>query len=174
MITIDDAKRLLARHLGDGIRARHSIFVGYLMRQFADLLDEDSVLWEITGICHDLDFNQTKADRRRHGMLAAEWLEQDLPPVALLAIQSHDHWTGVLSDTVLADALKLADALAVGELDIGRTAMLEALASGDPIACLNQALVQRPFLTPMILGNANKLSISPLAMANLWYGAPEQ
>jgi hypothetical protein len=174
MITIDNAKRLLARHLGDGIRARHSIFVGYLMKQLADLLNEDSVLWEITGICHDLDFDRTKTDRRRHGMLAAEWLEHDLPSVALLAIQSHDHRTGVLSDTALADALKLADALAVGELDIGRSAMLEALACGDPIACLNQALVQRPYLTPMILDNANKLSIQPLAMAKLWDGAPGQ
>jgi hypothetical protein len=174
MITIDEANSLLAQHLGDGIRARHSIFVGYLMKQLANLLNEDSVLWQITGICHDLDFDQTKEDRRRHGILAAEWLEQDLPPVALLAIQSHDHRTGVLSDTTLADALKLADALAVGELNIGRRAMLEALASGDPIACLDQALVQRPFLTPMILDNANKLSISPLAMAKLWYGAPGQ
>ncbi|MHC1551280.1 hypothetical protein [Phyllobacterium sp. K27] len=144
------------------------------MKQLANILNEDSVLWEITGICHDLDFDQTKADRRRHGMLAAEWLEQDLPPVALLAIQSHDHRTGVLSDTTLADALKLADALAVGELDIGRSAMLEALASGEPIASLDHALAQRPYLAPMILDNANKLSISTLAMARLWDGAPRQ
>lgn len=174
MITINDATDLLAEHLGDSVRARHSVFVGYLMRHLAGIIGEDPLLWEITGLCHDLDFVQTKWDRSRHGMLTAEWLEGDLPGVALLAIQSHDHRTGVRADSPLADALKLADAVAVGELDIGRDAMLAALGSGEPIVSLTEVLVQRPYLTRLILDHAHKLSISALAIVEICEGAPQQ
>jgi len=120
MLSPTEANNLILFHLGDGLRARHSVFVGYVMDHLAKLLGEDHVHWEVTGLCHDLDFEVTAEDRSRHGLLAAEWLRDELPDVALVAIQSHDHRTGILSETKLALALKLADAIAVGELDVGR------------------------------------------------------
>ncbi len=116
MITREDAVVLLDKHLGDSLRARHSLFTGFLMKHLARMLDQPADLWEVTGICHDLDFDVTKADRSRHGLVTAEWLKDDLPDDALLAIQAHDHRTGVVSDTKLADGLKLADAVAIGEI----------------------------------------------------------
>ena len=129
------------------------------MARLATLLGEDHVLWEVTGLCHDLDFEATADDRGRHGLLTAEWLEDDLPNVALSAIRSHDHRTGMMSDTALALALKLADAVAVGELDIGRDAMLEALSAASPIDRLDEALSARPYLPQLIIQPAVELSI---------------
>lgn len=89
---------------------------GHVMKHLAQVLDEDIALWEIVGICHDLDFGVTQEDRSRHGILSAHWLGNDLPPQALLGIRSHDHRMGVSSETPSADALKLADTLAVAEM----------------------------------------------------------
>lgn len=174
MIHANDATDLIFKHLGKSLRARHSVFVGYLMMRVADALGEDSALWQVTGLCHDLDFVATQSDRSRHGMQTAEWLKDDLPDDALLAIQSHDHRTGVQANTRLADALKMADAVAVGEMDVGRDAMLAALSSPEPELSLNMVLSQRSYLTGLILAPSQRLSISPTAIAELCRGAPPQ
>lgn len=94
--------------------------------------------------------------------------------MALLAIQSHDHRTGVISETALAVALKLADAVAVGELDVGRAEMLEALSDASPIDRLKEVLSARPYLTQLIARPADELSIPLLSIAEMCRTAPEQ
>ncbi len=144
------------------------------MKHLANLLDEDAELWQITGVCHDLDFAETESDRSQHGLVAAEWLKSDLPPVALLAIQAHDHRTGVVSETRLADALKLADALAIGEITAGRQTMVSALAKPDHGAAMRSILRERPYLPDIILSYPKKLGISLVATADFCSAAPPQ
>ena len=174
MLSAREANNLILIHLGESLRARHSVFVGFLMARLATMLGEDCVLWEVVGLCHDLDFEATADDRSRHGLLAAEWLEDDLPEVALLAIRSHDHRTGIISNTALALALKLADAVAIGELDIGRDAMIEALSAVSPTDRLEEALSARPYLPLLIIQPAVELSIPLAAVASICRTAPEQ
>ena len=174
MLSIKEANILIQEHLGEGLRARHSVFVGFLMAGLAPMLGEDPVLWEVTGLVHDLDFDATAADRSRHGLLTAEWLRDDLPDVSLSAIRSHDHRTGIVSKTALALALKLADAVAVGELDIGRQGMVEALGAASPIDRLEEALSARPYLPKLIIQPATELSIPFEAVASICQTAPEQ
>jgi len=174
MLSPTEANNLILFHLGDGLRARHSVFVGCVMDHLAKLLGEDHVLWEVTGLCHDLDFEVTAEDRSRHGLLAAEWLRDELPDVALVAIQSHDHRTGILSETKLALALKLADAIAVGELDVGRDAMIVALSAASPLDRLEAVLSARPYLPELITQPAEQLSMSLAAVASICRAAPPQ
>jgi urease gamma subunit len=174
MLSLEEANNMVLTHLGEGLRARHSVFVGHVMAHLARMLGEDQLLWELTGLCHDLDFEATFNDRSRHGLRAAEWLENDLPNVALLAIQSHDHRTGITSDTTLALALKLADAVAVGELDVGRGAVVEALRAAPSLDRLEQTLSARPCLPLLIVKSAAKLSISLEDVASICLTAPRQ
>lgn len=174
MLGSEEAKDLVLTHLGEGLRARHSVFVGYVMAHLATLFGEDQLLWEVTGLCHDLDFEATADDRSRHGLLAAEWLQKDLPTVALLAIQSHDHRTGITSNTTLALALKLADAVAVGELDVGRDAIAEALGAASPHDRLKEILSARPYLPQLITRPAAQLSVPLAAVASICQTAPRQ
>lgn len=174
MLSPEEASNLVLTHLGEGLRARHSKFVGHLMAQFARMRGEDQLLWEVTGLCHDLDFEATADDRSRHGLLAAEWLQNDLPEVALLAIQSHDHRTGITSNTALALALKLADAVAVGELDVGRDAMVEALGAVSSLDRLEETLSARPYLPQLIIQPAAELSILLEDVASICRTAPRQ
>lgn len=174
MLSREEANNLVLTHLGEGLRARHSVFVGHAMAHFARILGEDQLLWELTGLCHDLDFEATADDRSRHGLLTAELLQDDLPKVALLAIQSHDHRTGITSDTTLALALKLADAVAVGELDVGRDAMVEALGAASSLDRLEETLAARPYLPQLITQPSAALSIRLEDVASICRTGPRQ
>ena len=107
-------------------------------------------------------------------MIATDWLRNDLPEAALLAIRSHDHRTGVESETPLADALKLGDALAVAEMDIGRDALVLALNSNSPEIALNELLTSRPYLPSLILVPAARIGVPLLRLGEICASAPIQ
>lgn len=159
MMTLDEAEQEIDQRLGATPRAEHSRFVGRAMRRVAEYLREDAVVWTLTGLCHDLDFEVTADDRSRHGMLAAEWLEDRLPEEALQAIRSHDHRTGESGDTPLAIALRVTDALAVLRDEFG--AELPALVA-DP-EDLRRRCADRPWLPRLLLDGAASLGV-PLVL----------
>jgi predicted hydrolase (HD superfamily) len=69
MLSLAEAEHLVSQHLSATPRAAHSRFVAHVMRQLADRLGADGDLWEIVGLCHDLDFFKTCDDRSQHGLL---------------------------------------------------------------------------------------------------------
>jgi predicted hydrolase (HD superfamily) len=91
----------------------HSLLVGRIMRVLAGLLSGDRGLWELIGILHDLDFDQTLDDRSKHGVVAANMLQGKLPGDALYAIMSHDYRTGLQPLSKMDHCLIYADSLAV-------------------------------------------------------------
>ena len=165
------ASALVARQLGDTPRARHSIFVGHVMRHLAGATGHDAGLWYVTGLVHDLDYFETAEDRSRHGLLAAEWLANELPEPALDAIRAHDHRTGVTASTPIACALKLADALAIVMESLGNDAG-HLLSRPDAAALLTARLATRPYLVPMLVDNAATLGLDLDALARMLSDAP--
>ena len=101
MITLEEAKRLIAH----SSKLNHSLFVSSLMGRLAGFLDSDLDTWMLVGLLHDLDYDETVCDRSKHGVIAANRLSGMLPEEALLAIQRHDHRTGMLPETDLDYAL---------------------------------------------------------------------
>jgi hypothetical protein len=94
-----------------------------------------------------------------------------LPPEALAAIEAHDHRTGVVSETPIAAALKLADVLAVIGAELGdRTA--GALSASDAIAAVERKFPARPYVARMLMENAGRLSIDLNALAEIYRAAP--
>ena len=91
----------------------HSLLTGRIMGVLAGLMSEERGLWELTGILHDLDFDQTQDDRAKHGVVAAKMLQGKLPEDALYAIMSHDYRTGLQPLSKMDHCLIYADALAV-------------------------------------------------------------
>jgi len=159
MMTPGEAEQEIDRHLGATPRAEHSRFVGLAMRRVAESLGEDDTVWELTGLCHDLDFEETAADRSRHGLVVAEWLAGRLPEAALQAIRAHDHRTGAVCDTPLGIALRMTDALAVLRDHLGPD--LPALLENPDE--LHRCCADRPWLPKLLLDGAEALAV-PLAM----------
>jgi predicted hydrolase (HD superfamily) len=149
MLSIAEADELVVQHLGEAPRANHSRVVAHVMRKLAEALLAPAELWQVVGLCHDLDFFAIEGDWSRHGPMAVEWLGDRIPPEAQQAIAAHDHRTGIVADTLLADSLKAADAITVIDEKIGRAA-LHAIAAGSPYTDLRARLGRRSYLADMI------------------------
>ena len=155
MLSAADADVLVSQYLATTSRAAHTRFVAYLMRQLARTFAADADLWEVVGLCHDLDFFQTCDNWSQHGLLTVRWLGDRLPADAQLAIASHDHRTGVQADTLLADALKIADVLAVINAKLGRNVLSEVKGT-ETLGALRSRLVDRAYLCDILERHTQK------------------
>jgi putative nucleotidyltransferase with HDIG domain len=166
MLTEAEAEGLIARHLGTSPRARHSVEVGALMAGLAEAIGADAVLWQVTGLCHDLDYAQTRDTPERHGPLAAAWLAGRLPADACSAIAAHDHRAGFVDTSALAEALRLADALAIARQQHG-DAVRAALLQRDVEATFASLFRDRSWLGQMILRGSRALQLDTTSIAAL-------
>ncbi|MEJ8573704.1 hypothetical protein [Microbaculum marinum] len=173
MISLERARDELDRHLADSGKATHCRVVAHVMRGLATVRRQDADLWEIVGVCHDFDDVVTRRNRELHGIKTAEWLENDLPREALDAIRAHDHRTGVRADTEIADALKLADGLAIADADAGREALAGA-GTDEELQLLSARLSRRPYLLPILTELSGKMNLGWGELVGLLDGAPRQ
>jgi putative nucleotidyltransferase with HDIG domain len=69
---------------------KHMLAVEAIMKRVAEQLDEDVEMWVLTGLLHDLDYDETVDDFDRHSLLTCEWLKDyHLDERILYAIKAH-------------------------------------------------------------------------------------
>jgi putative nucleotidyltransferase with HDIG domain len=69
---------------------KHMLAVEAIMGRVAERLNEDVEMWKLTGLLHDLDYDETVNDFDRHSLLTCEWLKDfNLDEKILYAIKSH-------------------------------------------------------------------------------------
>lgn len=173
LMRLIEAEAWVIAKLGTTPRAEHSRLVGYLMRRLGErFAPMEAELWEITGLLHDLDFFVVAGDWHIHGRTTAAWLEGRLPLSTMLAIASHDHRSGIISDAPLSQALRLCDALAVLDQQAGRQATLAALRDGE--AAIEALAGERAYLADMIVGSSQSLELDLAAVATALAVVPIQ
>ncbi len=106
-----EALDLVKRYVKNEKLIKHMIAVSAIMEKLAEVLNEDSKLWKLVGLLHDIDYELTQNDFSKHGILAVEILKDKLPENALSAIKAHNEMTGHKDDSKLAIALRAADAV---------------------------------------------------------------
>jgi len=89
-MTRDEALQLVKEKVSNKNLRKHMLATEAVMRKLAKRFEEDEEIWGLTGLLHDLDYDQTADDFPKHGILTAEMLEEtDLPEEAIYAIKSH-------------------------------------------------------------------------------------
>ncbi len=73
MPTRDDAYKLMTDHVKNENLQKHMLSVEVTMRFYASKYAEDEELWAITGLLHDVDYEEYP-DLREHTQVAAQWL----------------------------------------------------------------------------------------------------
>lgn len=69
---------------------KHMLAVEAIMKRMAQHFNEDVEMWELTGILHDLDYDETVNNFDQHSLLTCEWLKgYNLDERILYAIKSH-------------------------------------------------------------------------------------
>lgn len=86
----DQAYAMVLEKIGQNNLLKHILAVEAAMRGLAEHFDEDVNYWGLTGLLHDLDYNQTKDDEAQHTYITREWLKDyELPEKMLHAIEAH-------------------------------------------------------------------------------------
>ena len=113
MIEREKALELLHRYIKNKNLRKHHYGVAVAMKKLAQELGGDPERWEIVGLLHDADYEQTKDDMERHTLLLAELLEgEGVDQEILRSIQSHaSEFSGVEPSTVMDYALLSCDDL---------------------------------------------------------------
>lgn len=91
MITKDQAIQLLHSHTKNENLRRHMYAVGFAMRALAQKLGGDPDVWEILGLLHDADWEETKDSPDMHTIKTLEWVAQtDIDTSIIHALKSHN------------------------------------------------------------------------------------
>jgi putative nucleotidyltransferase with HDIG domain len=89
-MTRDEALNLVKSKVKGENLIKHMLAVEAIMKRVARHFNEDAEMWGLTGILHDLDYDETVNDFDRHSLLTCEWLkEYNLDDRILYAIKSH-------------------------------------------------------------------------------------
>lgn len=75
-MTRDEAISLLHAHMQNQNLRRHCYAVGFAMRALAGKLGGDPDEWEVLGILHDADWEETKDSPGEHTRKTLEWLKE--------------------------------------------------------------------------------------------------
>ena len=108
-----EALELLEAHIKRRNIFLHMLAVEAIMRSLAQFLRvEDEALWGLTGLLHDIDFDETAENPENHGVSAQKILEGRVSGEILRAIKAHNYeHSGVMPETTLEKALIASDAL---------------------------------------------------------------
>lgn len=69
---------------------KHMLAVEAIMQALARRLGEDSEVWGLAGLVHDIDYDETAKDPARHGILGASYLkDMGVDETVLHAVESH-------------------------------------------------------------------------------------
>jgi len=105
-----EAMALLKKHVKDKYQVEHAKTVAYVMEKYAEKLKENKQLWYVTGLLHDLDYQEHPNE---HPFKEIEWFKKKKYPDELVhAVEAHCYLeTGVKPQTKLAFGLLAVDEL---------------------------------------------------------------
>ncbi len=76
MLNRDNAINLIREYISKENLVKHMLATGACMKFLAKRFGEDELLWEITGILHDIDYEHTVQDPEKHGLVSVEILKE--------------------------------------------------------------------------------------------------
>ncbi len=112
MLSRKEALERINEHVLDENLKKHMIAVSAIMKGLGKKLNQNEKEWELLGLLHDIDYDETKDNMEKHGSVSAKMLEGILPEDALHSVKAHAHmFTGIEPETIMDWGLIAADAI---------------------------------------------------------------
>ncbi|HHX87962.1 MAG TPA: HDIG domain-containing protein [Firmicutes bacterium] len=106
----ESALALLKSQVKNKNLIKHMLATEAVMSSLAKQFNQDEALWALTGLLHDLDYDQTAQQPEKHGLVGARMLEdKGLPPELVQAVKAHNDALGEERETLLDKALYAVD-----------------------------------------------------------------
>ena len=91
---------------------KHCLATEVCMMVLAEHFGEDKEKWGLTGLLHDIDYEETKNDPDKHSIVGAEMLEKlGLDKEIVEAVKTHNEAHGIAPETKMAKAIFCVDPL---------------------------------------------------------------
>lgn len=113
MIAKDEALSILKENISNENLRKHHYAVAAAMRALAGEFGGDPDKWEIVGLLHDADYEETRDDPERHALVIAEQLEdRGVSEDIIRAIKAHNYERlGIAPETDMEWSLVTCDDL---------------------------------------------------------------
>ena len=90
-VSPEEAREIFQEYVKADNLAKHCLATEAIMKVLARRLGEDEALWGMTGLLHDLDFEETKEDPASHALKSAQILaEKGVNRIIIQAIKAHN------------------------------------------------------------------------------------
>jgi len=140
---------LVKKYMKNDNLIKHVLAVEAIMRALARRLGEDEKEWGLSGLLHDLDYDQTKDQPEKHSLVTAEILQElGLSETIIHAIKCHN---------LKAEANSLVDkALYAADPVSGFIVAAALMHPSKKLAPLDLDFLQRRFKTRRFAAGANR------------------
>lgn len=87
----EDSLNLLKKHINNSANFNHALESEAVLRGLAEKLNQNPDLWGAAGLLHDLDWEETVNNTKKHGLITGEYLKElNYPQELIAAIKSHN------------------------------------------------------------------------------------
>ncbi|MGC8651222.1 MAG: HDIG domain-containing metalloprotein [Minisyncoccia bacterium] len=111
-MTREEALALLKQKIQTPNLIKHSLSVEAGMKELALYFGEDTNKWGLTGLLHDIDYEETKDKPEEHSLVGAQFLkEQGVEDEITEAIKTHNERHGIPPQSKMAKGVFCVDPL---------------------------------------------------------------
>jgi hypothetical protein len=108
----DEALQLVKEKIKNENLVKHCLAVEVCIRALAKKFEEDPDKWALTGLLHDIDYEQTKDNPEKHSLVGAEMLEKlNVDKEIIEAVKTHNEIHGIAPEAKMAKTLFSVDPL---------------------------------------------------------------
>lgn len=106
----EKALAILKQNVQNQNLVKHCLAVEAVMKALARHFDKDEEKWALSGLLHDIDYEETKDKPEKHSLVGAEMLESlGLEQDICQAVKVHNEMHGVAPQTLMEKALFVSD-----------------------------------------------------------------
>jgi putative nucleotidyltransferase with HDIG domain len=110
MIAREEAFTLLKERVKDASLIKHMLATEAIMRTLSKRFNDDEEKWGLTGLLHDIDYEETKETPEIHSKIGAEYLKtMGIPDEMVHAVLAHNERHGIERTSLLDKALWATD-----------------------------------------------------------------
>ena len=108
-MTREEALKLAEEKIKNKNLIKHCLAVEVVMKELAKHFNENIEKWALTGLLHDIDYEETKDTPEKHSLLGAEMLQQQgIDSEIITAVKAHNEIHGLpREDKILSTASKI-------------------------------------------------------------------
>lgn len=108
----EEAYQLVKENIKQKNLVKHCLAVEAVMRRLAEYFDKDQKKWGLTGLLHDIDYEETADNPEKHSIVGAEMLkDMGMGDDIVYAVKVHNHEHGFERKSLMDKALYASDPL---------------------------------------------------------------